>query len=521
MGKDISSCTNSYCGSPKGYIWSSDYVSKYESLWNIFQKFAAFNYCKLYEIKRIFGLESSYIVNRNWKKGYLYFDTVEPFDENRLINILQIDSKILKYSINQAYVIDQNYYLNGEFNKERDEYLTTSLRYCPICIKNGFHTALFQYNYLDKCPIHEEKLISSCPECGVGVALLYKLQNDAFNSPFACHSCGYNLYPNIYRKQPFAKLNEEEVAIFDDFVKWRNNIISNKMYIFRSHGLSVNPLARVDLITPWQNNIINQAPGFWYQCKSVSRNKFTKDIFANNQNTLVSCYEYGVHTKFIRTKYKIYKPFVPSYDKYFKNIETEEFHKHINDVQVIKSYYAIFKSIRRHIFMRYIKKHRKIYDEIRVNGSVFCRIDLKEYYKIIYAFIAWEKHWLGETVFLFRLNKNINDDWINSIGHALLFYPVIKNIVVSRKSEGNQLLLWISNHLISSIFLQSFLELYYTKATLNEDIHGKFLMKINRKIIGVCYPIFLFVKQTRGNHHKLFMKEHPVLSMLHDKISVS
>src|ERR1035437_9692216 len=40
------------------------------------------------------------------------------------------------------------------------------LRYCPDCMKTGFHSILFQFPLFSRCPEHNVPLIERCPSCG-------------------------------------------------------------------------------------------------------------------------------------------------------------------------------------------------------------------------------------------------------------------------------------------------------------------------------------------------------------------
>jgi len=40
------------------------------------------------------------------------------------------------------------------------------LRDCPLCAAHGYHCALFQLPFIDRCPWHAAKLHAGCPQCG-------------------------------------------------------------------------------------------------------------------------------------------------------------------------------------------------------------------------------------------------------------------------------------------------------------------------------------------------------------------
>lgn len=64
--------------------------------------------------------------------------------------------------------------------------LAKHLRYCPACLKEQFHSALFQFLPLEACPIHKIPLQDGCPHCGKSTR-----RHALENAPETrCHSCG-------------------------------------------------------------------------------------------------------------------------------------------------------------------------------------------------------------------------------------------------------------------------------------------------------------------------------------------
>lgn len=45
------------------------------------------------------------------------------------------------------------------------DHLSKPIKSCPICSEYGYHSILFQFDWLLKCPIHGIELIKSCPTC--------------------------------------------------------------------------------------------------------------------------------------------------------------------------------------------------------------------------------------------------------------------------------------------------------------------------------------------------------------------
>lgn len=64
------------------------------------------------------------------------------------------------------------------------------LRYCPVCLSKGCHSALFQLPAVAYCPVHEVRLRCGCPHCGEAVpaSALSVGRNHLY-----CGKCGRNL----------------------------------------------------------------------------------------------------------------------------------------------------------------------------------------------------------------------------------------------------------------------------------------------------------------------------------------
>src|SRR5205085_11808650 len=50
------------------------------------------------------------------------------------------------------------------------------LRFCPICLRNGFHSSLYQLLFLTRCPMHGDQIVTCCSQCSCSV-IPYKLSS--------------------------------------------------------------------------------------------------------------------------------------------------------------------------------------------------------------------------------------------------------------------------------------------------------------------------------------------------------
>ncbi|MBY6035773.1 hypothetical protein KUV80_03880 [Fictibacillus nanhaiensis] len=166
----------------KVFTWQSNWISQLESPWSIFEKFRYLNsitnreffnnFC-LKELKRPAG----FIANKH--KDLI---TLSAFDKTKLLSAFNID--LIKFNNeNLERLLDvQNKYIGS--------YLDQKLHYCPICIKNGFHSLLHQYKELEYCPYHDVRLQNACENCERH--LPYQIDEKYNREPFKC-ICGLNL----------------------------------------------------------------------------------------------------------------------------------------------------------------------------------------------------------------------------------------------------------------------------------------------------------------------------------------
>ena len=68
------------------------------------------------------------------------------------------------------------------------------LRFCPVCIEQGFHSSAFQLLDWRTCPAHDDFLRDSCPKCGATMPLKFPRMG---MGSFACPACGYLLWLDI------------------------------------------------------------------------------------------------------------------------------------------------------------------------------------------------------------------------------------------------------------------------------------------------------------------------------------
>lgn len=141
------------------FTWRKSWVRPYESLYSVYRTFTRVN---VLSDTRALEILTKGKVKMAVSSEHLYemlAHTCVPSDTNNHFNtyhICRVLPNILaspKQEVNKFPLFR---------NKEaRDICIATKIRYCPECLKRGYHSWLFQYIAMRKCPIHRIDLIET------------------------------------------------------------------------------------------------------------------------------------------------------------------------------------------------------------------------------------------------------------------------------------------------------------------------------------------------------------------------
>ena len=67
------------------------------------------------------------------------------------------------------------------------EHTIPEMRFCRECLKLAYHTAIFQLDFVAKCPIHECALVAGCPSCAAEISST--LDERTRHEPCGCWRC--------------------------------------------------------------------------------------------------------------------------------------------------------------------------------------------------------------------------------------------------------------------------------------------------------------------------------------------
>ncbi|MMZ43443.1 hypothetical protein D1872_49920 [compost metagenome] len=213
------------------------------------------------------------------------------FDSKKLEEYLGEDLVSLNKSAISTILKPVEYY-----RKPIRTWLPQTLKWCPKCITNGYHSWLHQFSLVHSCPIHQIDLLSSCPKCLNQIPFL--ISDFALNEPFTC-KCGCKLAD--FGCTPWSKWNLE-VDIADSSVsKW----------IEESGGDDFNRLLFIPHISSIQHFTLEPRvkSKYFFGAKVVSmednlyRDEFDDEVYTENSRCFKAIDQY-IRRKFIKKHLK-------------------------------------------------------------------------------------------------------------------------------------------------------------------------------------------------------------------------
>ena len=94
--------------------------------------------------------------------------------------------------------------------------MSDSLRICPTCVSEGYHSVVHQLAGLERCPIHRRKIVEHCPACRRSLGV-YAVGGTC---GFGCSSCGKSLLKENDLPPCSQKLLAHELRYIAPLVKW-------------------------------------------------------------------------------------------------------------------------------------------------------------------------------------------------------------------------------------------------------------------------------------------------------------
>ncbi len=210
----------------KEFAWNNDWIVPFESPWGIFEKFKYANRIKSQDIFNLFGTQHLKKLKSTTKnKSARNLITLEGLDNTSIIKILNFQLKR-----HNEYIISK---LTNVLPGNQSIYFHKHLRFCPKCIKQGYHSIYHQFKLMHLCPFHMVPLTSECPKCKM--AFRYEITDSFTLEPFRC-DCGYYLFSPKKGKSYSAiwKKNKKLKVTLEILMRWEkmnSSSIANEFHI--------------------------------------------------------------------------------------------------------------------------------------------------------------------------------------------------------------------------------------------------------------------------------------------------
>lgn len=333
------------------YTWDISQCAPFESTWSFLQKFMWLNACGARDIQRAFGIEMKKDNPQNWSdrdRNLHHWGALNSKGVQLALGLTDLHMKT-------ACTID---YVRPE---EVKVLASRSLRICHKCIKEGFHTPLHQLIFIPHCPLHKEPLVTVCVDCGKPTAP-YSLSRQAFSTPYGCAECGAVWWQgNLVTRQLTAGEQEERLCIMSEIGDWLK-----KRRDDQSIEAQISKLTRFMPGEPEIQAYIRRLPERWGDVLGVS---VPQHITESREKDLHLTVEYTAESANGLTSSR-------SLDN--------------------KTYFQVYRSIRRAITRRMQKRHRSCFEKMGrgIWFPVTAReLTMRQFCPEAYALLLWRMFW--------------------------------------------------------------------------------------------------------------------------------
>ncbi|MDQ1636987.1 MAG: hypothetical protein QOF62_326 [Pyrinomonadaceae bacterium] len=312
------STLNSMIVNQNNICWRPDWYRPYESLWSLLKKVAYLNAASYADIQQLVGRVKSERNSPRGEKLRCDLNSFAAVDNEKLKNLLLIDSTALLQTTALAYI------------KHEELIVLTSnqLRYCTDCLKVGFHSAIHQLLFLSQCPIHNSPLVTRCPECGT-LAPRYTVASVTARRRTNCDNC-FESFAEKFRLRIAACLSHDsqsrELAELGSWLNQRLSAGWTEYYAFTATFFRKPSKCR--------STKLLRLPGYWSRALPFSSKALVQLPERESHNSLSIPGQVGL----TETLANEYGQLDPDFEK---------------DLQ------SDFRSIKRNLFRRVLRPHKQ------------------------------------------------------------------------------------------------------------------------------------------------------------------
>lgn len=337
-------------------VWQDISPAPFESAWSIFAKLLALNAISPSRIRSMIADPT-----REDAKGHeLDFRDSSWIDFDRFSNALGVNENRLR-----AAFLDQLGFENdGESGPK--QWYRSGIKLCQECLKRGYHCVFFELGFVDICPWHHEALDVPCDSCCTTV----------FHSGIK------------KRRDKLHNLKATEIAKSQEMSSTCGHIHFNNDRVGRLNGLSFveeNAIASrcAALLRWWRNVSKNPEIAAFLSQYSFGENKeiHLRAIFGAAELIAGECpWPIGISRGPVRTQRWVESEYVAV--------------NPVGDLAPRASEWDVaYRSVRRHIFSRYVRHHRDCWNELTSYRRYDARkLDSDTCCPVALAYAVWRMH---------------------------------------------------------------------------------------------------------------------------------
>lgn len=366
-------------------IWQGQSPAPFESAWLIFAKLLALNAMRPTKIR-------SLIVDQNRvdaRKGDLEFRDSSWVDFDRFSNALGVNQNRLR-----AAFLDQLGFAHGSAPNLR---YGPGIKVCPDCLAKGYHSVFFELGFIDICPWHYRKLEAPCYSCRSAV-----------------------LYSGFKKRSADAVGDTVETTEWMEFYSSCRHVLFQDWRVGKTNGLSgveeeAITTRCVALLEWWK--VVSGNPeiaAFLSQYSFDDREEHRLRILLSAAERIAGKCPWPV--SIVRAPVRTHR---------WTESQDHEVSENVARAHRATEWDATYRSVRRHIFSRYVRHHRdcwnelsnyRSYDARRLDSSTCCPVSL--------AYVVWKM-----TVEYARNIEVLKSDRLraNPIMAMRLYYPQYAN----------------------------------------------------------------------------------------------
>lgn len=329
----------------KKLTWDARFPYSFESIWSIFCKCIVLNNISLRQLVALISKD-----DQPFKSGEnINFATSLWIDFDKFAFMLGVDKERLIAGTWEAMGINQT--LQSGY----------AVRRCPECWSFGFHCALYDCSNISRCPIHGCKLTDPCVSCTMHSTFAARSSARVESARF-CTRCRGILHGRSSLLEFLNYSDERSIAVYcRKLLHWWHQVGLK----FSERDTLLSDILKVKNPKDSQRDYVDWQLG--YACSLVDCSDFE--------------WKFSVRPDAAFARILLSKPKI---DATFEMLGDSEATK-ILDCNALG-----YRSLRRHLYRRYIRPHRRCYNQLRNLTREQClSIDYDKVCLVSLAYLVW------------------------------------------------------------------------------------------------------------------------------------